>query len=84
VDVTLPCDWVSLEDPPPLLTLIATGLFLAMSLLAPAVVEAARRGCTTIWRSFAGTRPAHANQSRAQAEPSARSLGIRSFPDRDE
>jgi hypothetical protein len=86
VDVTLPFDWMAIEEDQPLLTLITTSLFMAMTLLAPAVVEAVRRGCLTVRSYFAMTRLERFEEDEPFGDPSAQfgSGGTSPFPDREE
>jgi hypothetical protein len=86
MDLTLLDDWMVFEEDQPVLTLITTSLFMAMSLLAPAVVEAVRRGCLTAQRYFAMTRLARFEDGEFPGEPSAQcgSDGVSPFPDREE
>jgi hypothetical protein len=48
VDVTLPFDLMAIEEEQPVLTLVTAAFFMAMSLIFPAVVDAAQRGCLSV------------------------------------
>ena len=86
MDVTLPCDWMVFEEGSPLLTLITTTLFMAMTLLAPAVVEAVRRGCLTVRSYFALTRLERFEEDEPFGDPSDQFGwdGTSPFQDRDD
>jgi hypothetical protein len=72
VDVTLPLAQMALEEDEPILRIVAAGLYMAWILLAPAVVEAAQRGCLAVRRHFAVTRVARIREGEFPGEPSAR------------
>jgi hypothetical protein len=76
MDFTLASAPMSLEEDQPLLTMISAGLFMALILLAPAVVEATQHGCLAAWSYFAVNRLA---LSRA-GEPPGERLPDPAFP----
>ena len=52
MDVTLPFDLMAIEEEQPVLMIVTAGLFMAMSLIFPAVVDAARRGWLSVGSFF--------------------------------
>ncbi len=71
MDMTLPCDWMALEEDQPLLRLI------------PAVFEAARRSCVTVLNYFAAKRLARFEKDEFSGEPSAQFGSDTSSPFQD-
>jgi hypothetical protein len=69
VDVTLPLTSMDLEEELPILRLVIAGLYMALILLVPAVVEAARRGGRTVWMYFAVNRVAPFREGEPPDEP---------------
>jgi hypothetical protein len=70
VDETLPLVQTVLEEDQPILRLVIAGLFMSLTLIFPAVVEAARRGCLTVWMYFAANRVARFREGQSPGEPS--------------
>ena len=52
MDVTLPFDLMAIEEEQPVLMIVTAGLFMAMSLIFPAVVDAAQRGWLSVGSFF--------------------------------
>jgi hypothetical protein len=72
VDATLPFDPLAWEEDQPVLWLIIAELFMVLSLLAPAIVDAARRGCVTLWMYFTVNGVPRLQEDEPPGDPSAR------------
>ncbi len=70
--VSFPFGSMALEDESPMFRLVTTSLLMALLLLVPAIVEAARRGWRIVWTEFAVIHIARFGESRPPDEPLAR------------
>jgi hypothetical protein len=83
VDAALPFDPMAWEEDQPILWLVITGLFMAMALIGPAVIDAMRRGGPTVWMDFVLDRIIRLPDGEPRDEPSARSGRDDDWPHRD-
>jgi hypothetical protein len=72
VDATLPFDPSAWKEDQPVLRLLIAELFMVLSLLVPAIVDAARRGCVSVWMHFARNGVTRWQVDESPGEPSAR------------